>query len=271
MEAAEKYLKRFPDIKDPKRRTYAAMLAALDDAHRARAGQAQGARPDRGRHADLLRQRQRRADDGQRVGQRPASAGSRGRPGRAASASRSWSSGRASCRPGRCTTTRSSSSTSCRPPWPRPGSRSSPSRSSTASTCCRTCRARTTDAPHDALYWRFGGQMAIRMGDWKLVKTTGGKGGSAAARRQPTREGDRRGGRAVQPEGRHRRADRPGGQAPGEGQGAGRSVAEVERRTDRPQVGTADPGEEELIPENYSTWHWQRDERVRCFAVRGSR
>src|SRR5262249_15288676 len=31
MEAAEKYLERFPAIRDPKRRTYAAMLAALDD------------------------------------------------------------------------------------------------------------------------------------------------------------------------------------------------------------------------------------------------
>jgi arylsulfatase A-like enzyme len=25
--------------------------------------------------------------------------------------------------------------------------------------------------PHDALYWRLGGMMAIRQGDWKLVKT----------------------------------------------------------------------------------------------------
>ncbi|MDY3555031.1 sulfatase [Gemmata sp. JC717] len=25
-------------------------------------------------------------------------------------------------------------------------------------------------APHDALYWRFGAQMAVRKGDWKLVK-----------------------------------------------------------------------------------------------------
>jgi arylsulfatase A-like enzyme len=25
-------------------------------------------------------------------------------------------------------------------------------------------------APHDALYWRFGAQMAIRQGDWKLVR-----------------------------------------------------------------------------------------------------
>lgn len=29
-------------------------------------------------------------------------------------------------------------------------------------------------APHDALYWRFGPQTAIRMGDWKLVKHNDG-------------------------------------------------------------------------------------------------
>jgi len=27
--------------------------------------------------------------------------------------------------------------------------------------------------PHAALYWRFGGQIAVRMGDWKLVKAPG--------------------------------------------------------------------------------------------------
>jgi len=30
------------------------------------------------------------------------------------------------------------------------------------------------DAPHDTLYWRLGGMMAIRKGDWKLVKTRDG-------------------------------------------------------------------------------------------------
>ena len=31
-----------------------------------------------------------------------------------------------------------------------------------------------TGAPHGALYWRLGGMMAIRKGDWKLVKTSEG-------------------------------------------------------------------------------------------------
>jgi arylsulfatase A-like enzyme len=43
---------------------------------------------------------------------------------------------------------------------------------------------RKTEPPHDALYWRFGGQWAIRSGDWKLVKAPDGQqGGGARARR----------------------------------------------------------------------------------------
>jgi arylsulfatase A-like enzyme len=34
------------------------------------------------------------------------------------------------------------------------------------------------NAPHDALYWRFGTQWAIRRGDWKLLQAREGKGGS---------------------------------------------------------------------------------------------
>jgi arylsulfatase A-like enzyme len=40
--------------------------------------------------------------------------------------------------------------------------------------------------PHEALYWRFGEQMAIRQGDWKLVRydpaVDGEKGGATEAR-----------------------------------------------------------------------------------------
>ncbi len=39
-------------------------------------------------------------------------------------------------------------------------------------------------APHEALYWRFGQQIAVRMGDWKFVKATGNatmeRGGAAS-------------------------------------------------------------------------------------------
>jgi arylsulfatase A-like enzyme len=34
-------------------------------------------------------------------------------------------------------------------------------------------RGQKQGAPHNALYWRFGEQMAIRQGDWKLVKASG--------------------------------------------------------------------------------------------------
>jgi arylsulfatase A-like enzyme len=49
-------------------------------------------------------------------------------------------------------------------------------------------RGEAKGAPHDALYWRFGGQMAIRRGDWKLTKANAGGGraggGGAASRRE---------------------------------------------------------------------------------------
>ncbi|HKB05869.1 MAG TPA: sulfatase-like hydrolase/transferase [Gemmataceae bacterium] len=49
-------------------------------------------------------------------------------------------------------------------------------------------RGEVRTPPHEALYWRFGGQLAVRAGDWKLVKaaTGGGRagGGGAALRRE---------------------------------------------------------------------------------------
>jgi hypothetical protein len=43
--------------------------------------------------------------------------------------------------------------------------------------------------PHDLLYWRFGGQIAIRKGDWKLVKATGLSTGPEALSGKATTEG----------------------------------------------------------------------------------
>ena len=44
----------------------------------------------------------------------------------------------------------------------------------------------TASAPHDMLYWRFGNQMAVRAGDWKLVRARTNAAGGAARRGQVT-------------------------------------------------------------------------------------
>jgi arylsulfatase A-like enzyme len=50
----------------------------------------------------------------------------------------------------------------------------------------RFLNGKETGKPHDALYWRLGEQMAIRRGDWKLVKydphVEGGKGPATASK-----------------------------------------------------------------------------------------
>lgn len=46
-------------------------------------------------------------------------------------------------------------------------------------------RSEKTGAPHDALYWRFGQQMAIRLGDYKLVRYDSNADTLTGARNQP--------------------------------------------------------------------------------------
>lgn len=46
-----------------------------------------------------------------------------------------------------------------------------------------------SEPPHSALYWRFGGQIAIRKGDWKLVKAPGLGAGQAALSGKATTQG----------------------------------------------------------------------------------
>jgi arylsulfatase A-like enzyme len=44
---------------------------------------------------------------------------------------------------------------------------------------------RKTGPPHDALYWRFGAQMAVRAGDWKLVRYDSNADTRTGTRSQP--------------------------------------------------------------------------------------
>ncbi len=46
-----------------------------------------------------------------------------------------------------------------------------------------------TGSPHDALYWRFGAQMAIRMGDYKLVRYDKNADTLTGGRKQPVTDG----------------------------------------------------------------------------------
>ena len=90
---------------------------------------------------------------------------------------------------------------------------------------------KNTGAPHETLYWRFGEQMAIRQGDWKLVRYD-----NAGTDHRP---------QAVQPRRGHRRGERPGGEGAGEGPRPRSGLAEVERGAGAAAVGRRRAGEGE--------------------------
>ena len=172
LEATEKYLKRFESIADSRRRTFAAMLSAMDDAvgvvlgklseHRLAentlvffisdnggptASITSGNGPLRGFKSQTWEGGVRVAWMMQWVGRVPA--------------------GRVDDRPviqlDILPTALAAAGVDTKPEWKLDGVNLLPFLSGEKS-----------GAPHEALYWRFGQQMAIRKGDWKLVKGPGG-------------------------------------------------------------------------------------------------
>ena len=172
MDATDARLARFAAIPDTTRRTYAAMLSALDEAVGKVIDELRESRARR-EHADRLHQRQRRPDHAgdhdQRLAKRPA-------PGLEADDARRGHP-RAFLRQLEGTLAGGHDVQQAGDPARRaphapaaagvaPAGELGPRRREPAAVPVGD-RIR---APHDALYWRLGGQAAIRRGDWKLVR-----------------------------------------------------------------------------------------------------
>ena len=131
LESTEKYLSRFSNIDNKKRRTYAAMTSAMDDAVGAvamlRSCATRGRRRTRSSFSSATTAGRRR----RRPRAMARCAASRRRLGRAASACRGPCIGKGTSQPGKWTTGQSSNSIFCRRRWPRRARRCSPSGSST--------------------------------------------------------------------------------------------------------------------------------------------
>jgi arylsulfatase A-like enzyme len=186
MHATEKYLGRFPDIKDEKRRTYAAMQSALDDG----VGRGLAKLRELGIEDDTLivfvsdnggPESVNASDNGPFNGVK----GTAYEGGIRVPFLVQWKgtlpAGKVYDQPVICLdflpTALAAAGADVRPDWKLDGVNLLP-----------YLRGEKADAPHDALFWRFGGQMAVRVGDWKLVKAVAGKGraggGGAASRRE---------------------------------------------------------------------------------------
>jgi arylsulfatase A-like enzyme len=171
LEAPAKYISRFPNIQDHKRQTFAGMLSALDDAV--------------GHVLETLRQTGQEtntlivffSDNG---GPTPQTTSGNG-PLRGFKA-QTWEggvripfivqwkgtlpAGKVDNRPviqiDILPTALAAAGVAAKPEWHLDGVNLLPYLS-----------GENTAPPHEALYWRFGGQIAIRKGDWKLVKGVG--------------------------------------------------------------------------------------------------
>lgn len=188
LQATEKYLARFSHIADPKRRTYAAMQSAMDDAIGAVLGKVRELGQEENTLIIFL------SDNG---GPTPVTTSSN-RPLRGVK-SQTWEGGiripfmlqwkghlpaatvddRPVIQLDILPTALAAAGFSAKPEWKLDGVNLLP-----------FLTGEKTGAPHDVLYWRFGQQIALRKGDWKLVKAPlneveakvrGGRGTTAGA------------------------------------------------------------------------------------------
>jgi arylsulfatase A-like enzyme len=186
MEAAEKYLKRFPDIKDEKRRTYAAMLAALDDGIGRGLAALKEAKVDENTLIFFVSdnggpESVNASDNGPFNGVK----GTTYEGGIRVPFLIQWKAGLPAGKVYEqpvIALDHLPTALAAAGAEPKSGAKLD------GVNLLPYLRGEKTSPPHDALYWRFGGQMAIRMGDWKLVKATAGRGkaggGGAASRRE---------------------------------------------------------------------------------------
>ena len=94
---------------------------------------------------------------------------------------------------------------------------------------------KNTAAPHETLYWRFGEQMAIRQGDWKLVRYDPAADGEAKGKAER-----RRSSCTTSP--RTSASERPVRQAARQAEGAGNALAKVERPAGEAALGWGKEG-----------------------------
>lgn len=176
MHATEKYLARFSNIGDERRRTYAAMLSAMDDGIGRTMGALRAANLEGNTLIIFF------SDNGGPTMAGTTINGSRNTPLRG-SKRQTWEGGirvpfiirwkgrlpegRTEARPiiqlDVLPTVMMAAGVTPEPDWKLDGVNLLP-----------VLTGGTSGAPHDVLYWRLGDNMAIRMGDWKLVKTHDG-------------------------------------------------------------------------------------------------
>jgi arylsulfatase A-like enzyme len=175
LEAPERYLARFASIADPRRRTYAAMVSAMDDAI--------------GRTLDALRERKLEEqtlviflnDNGGPTMPTTTVNGSSNAPLRG-SKRQTWEGGirvpfamawKGHIEPGQVDH-RPIIQLDVLPTALAAAHVATNASAYDGVDLLPFVTGTATAAPHDVLYWRFGGMMAVRKGDWKLVKASEG-------------------------------------------------------------------------------------------------